>query len=141
METIIPSLITGIVTALGSILGFIGTIHAQKQKALEAHTNAQKELQREIENKLDTHRHEYMEKIADVEHQVRLNLDNLTDMRAQTQQWQSNFEIKFTNLEEKVSKHNNFMEKLQTAQLDIEVLKNRESVSEHRLADLEKLNG
>ena len=64
--------------------------------------------------------------------------NSISEIKSSTEKWQSNYEIKMDNLTEKVTKHNNFMEKLQQAQLDIEVLKNRESVSEHRLADLER---
>lgn len=130
METILPSLITGIVTALGSILGFIGTIHAQKQKALEAHENAQNQLKNDLEAKLDAHKKEYLSEITSVK-------DSLTEMRAQTQNWQSVMEVRFDNLEQKVMKHNNFMERVATLEKDVAVLQNRESVSEHRLTDLE----
>jgi len=137
METIIPSLITGIVTAFGSILGFITTIQAQKQKALEAHETSQKNMQKELEEKLDKHKKEYLERIDTVERKVRDNLDSLADMRAQTQAWQSVMEVKFDNLEQKVMKHNNFMERVAVLEKEVAVLQNRESVSEHRLTDLE----
>lgn len=137
METIIPSLITGIVTALGSVLGFVATIHSQKQKALEAHENAQDKLKADLETKLDAHKEEYLKKIDTIERKVRDNLDSLTDMRAQTQAWQSVMEVKFDNLEQKVMKHNNFMERVATLEKDVAVLNNREKVSENRLADLE----
>lgn len=133
METIIPSLITGIVTALGTILGFISTMKQQNKKANE-------ELRDSLEKKLDAHKKEYLTEINSIHTQIQSNTASLTEMKAQTEKWQSNYEIKMDNLIEKVNKHNNFMEKLQQAQLDIEVLKNRESVSEHRLADLERIN-
>lgn len=133
METIIPSLITGIVTALGTILGFISTMKQQNRKAND-------ELRQSLETKLESHKVEYLTEISSVRNQIQTNTASLAEMKAQTEKWQSNYEIKMDNLIEKVNKHNNFMEKLQQAQLDIEVLKNRESVSEHRLADLERLN-
>lgn len=40
-------------------------------------------------------------------------------------------------LEEKVNRHNNVIERLFRAEQDIAVLENRQKVSEHRLADLE----
>lgn len=119
MVEYVPSLITGGVTALGSILGFIATTSAQKKNTLKA-----------VEDKVDKHHEEYVKRIDAVE-------KSISDIKSSTEKWQSNYEIKMDNLTEKVTKHNNFMEKLQQAQLDIEVLKNRESVSEHRLADLE----
>lgn len=119
MVEYVPSLITGGVTALGSILGFIATTSAQKKNTLKT-----------IEDKVDKHHEEYVKRIDAVE-------NSISEIKSSTEKWQSNYEIKMDNLTEKVTKHNNFMEKLQQAQLDIEVLKNRESVSEHRLADLE----
>ncbi len=40
-------------------------------------------------------------------------------------------------LEEKVNKHNNMMERLFHLEQDVAVLSNRQKVSEHRLRDLE----
>lgn len=120
MVEYVPSLITGGVTALGSILGFIATTSAQKKNTLKT-----------IEDKVDKHHEEYVKRIDAVE-------KSISDIKSSSDKWQSNMEIRFENLEHKVMKHNNFMEKLQQAQMDIEVLKNRESVSEHRLADLER---
>lgn len=122
MVEYVPSLITGGVTALGSILGFIATTSAQKKNTLKA-----------VEDKVDKHHEEYVKRIDAVE-------NSISEIKSSTEKWQSNYEIKMDNLTEKVTKHNNFMEKLQQAQLDIEVLKNRESVSEHRLADLEHIH-
>lgn len=131
MEAIVPSLITGIVTALGTILGFISTMKQANKKAND-------ELQKSIETKLDAHRHEYLTRIDSVDRLVRDNMDALTDMRAQTQNWQSVMEVKFDHLEDKVMKHNNFMERIAILEKDSAVLQNRESVSEHRLADIER---
>lgn len=130
MESIIPSLITGIVTALGTILGFISTMKQQNKKSND-------ELRDSLEKKLDAHKSEYLSEIDAIHKQIQSNTASLTEMKAQTEKWQSNYEIKMDNLVEKVSKHNNFMEKLQQAQLDIAVLQNREKVSENRLKDLE----
>ncbi len=41
-------------------------------------------------------------------------------------------------LEEKVNKHNNFIERLFHLEQDVAVLDNRQKVSEHRLRDLEQ---
>ena len=119
METIIPSLITGSVTALGSILGFIATTSAQKKNTLKA-----------VEDKVDKHHEEYVKRIDAVE-------KSISDIKSSTDKWQSNMEIRFDNLEQKVMKHNNFMERVATLEKDVAVLNNREKVSENRLADLE----
>lgn len=136
-SAIIPSIITGTVTALGTILGFITATKENKRKAEEAHNKALEDFKTSFDNKLDGHKEEYMREIAKVKDAVRQNNENLTDMRAQTQNWQSVMEVKFDNLEQKVMKHNNFMERVAVLEKDVAVLQNRESVSEHRLTDLE----
>lgn len=137
LSAIMPSIITGAVTALGTILGFITATKENKRKAEEAHNKALEDFKTSFDNKLDVHKEEYMREIAKVKDAVRQNNDNLTDMRAQTQNWQSVMEVKFDALEQKVMKHNNFMERVAVLEKDVAVLQNRESVSEHRLTDLE----
>lgn len=137
LSAVLPSIITGTVTALGTILGFITATKENKRKAEEAHNKALEDFKISFDNKLDGHKEEYMREIAKVKDAVRQNNENLTDMRAQTQNWQSVMEVKFDNLEHKVMKHNNFMERVAVLEKDVAVLQNRESVSEHRLTDLE----
>ncbi len=137
LSAVLPSIITGAVTALGTILGFITATKENKRKAEEAHNQALEDFKTSFDNKLDGHKEEYMREIAKVKDAVRQNNDNLTDMRAQTQNWQSVMEVKFDALEQKVMKHNNFMERVAVLEKDVAVLQNRESVSEHRLTDLE----
>ena len=137
LSAVLPSIITGAVTALGTILGFITATKENKRKAEEAHNKALEDFKISFDNKLDGHKEEYMREIANVKDAVRQNNDNLTDMRAQTQNWQSVMEVKFDALEQKVMKHNNFMERVAVLEKDVAVLQNRESVSEHRLTDLE----
>ena len=119
MVEYVPSLIAGGVTALGSILGFIATTSAQKKNTLKA-----------VEDKVDKHHEEYVKRIDAVE-------KSISDIKSSTDKWQSNMEIRFDNLEQKVMKHNNFMERVATLEKDVAVLNNREKVSENRLADLE----
>ena len=137
LSAVLPSIITGAVTALGTILGFITATKENKRKAEEAHNKTLEEFKSGIDSKLEEHKKEYMREIAKVKDAVRQNNDNLTDMRAQTQNWQSVMEVKFDALEQKVMKHNNFMERVAVLEKDVAVLQNRESVSEHRLTDLE----
>ena len=130
METLLPQIIEGGVTIVGSVLGFIGVVYVQRKKSVDAHIETQKAFQNEIYKKLDEHREEYLSEINSVK-------DELTNMRAQTQNWQSVMEVKFIELEKKVMKHNNFMERVATLEKDVAVLNNREKVSENRLKDLE----
>ena len=137
LSTILPSIITGTVTALGTILGFITATKENKEKAKQAHDKALADFQANIESKLDAHKVEYMGEIAKVNNAVKETNDSLTDLRAQTQTYQAVMEERFNNLEAKVMKHNNFMERVAVLEKDVAVLQNRESVSEHRLTDLE----
>ena len=137
LSTILPSIITGAVTALGTILGFITATKENKEKAKQAHDKALADFQANIESKLDAHKVEYMGEIAKVNNAVKETNDSLTDLRAQTQTYQAVMEERFNNLEAKVMKHNNFMERVAVLEKDVAVLQNRESVSEHRLTDLE----
>jgi chromosome segregation ATPase len=138
LSTILPSIITGAVTALGTILGFITATKENKEKAKAAHDKALADFQANIESKLDAHKVEYMGEIAKVNNAVKETNDSLTDLRAQTQTYQAVMEERFNNLEAKVMKHNNFMERVAVLEKDVAVLQNRESVSEHRLTDLEQ---
>lgn len=138
LSTILPSIITGAVTALGTILGFITATKENKEKAKQAHDKALADFQANIESKLDAHKVEYMGEIAKVNNAVKETNDSLTDLRAQTQTYQAVMEERFNNLEAKVMKHNNFMERVAVLEKDVAVLQNRESVSEHRLTDLEQ---
>lgn len=139
-DPIIVSLISGGVTAFGSLLGFIATTKAQKKKDVEAHVEAQKAIQKSLEDKLEEHREEYLHEINNVYKQIVKTNDAVTDMRAQTQNWQAVMEVKFDNLETTVKKHNNFMERVAVLERDVAVLNNREKVSENRLRDLENEN-
>lgn len=135
--TIATALITGGVTSLGSVLGFIGTMAAQKKKSYDAHIQLQNEFQRSIESKLDSHREEYLTEIARVNNAIKKNSDDIAEMRTESALFQKEMTLKFENLTEKVQKHNNVVERMQKAELAIAVLENREKVSEHRLTDLE----
>lgn len=139
LSAIMPSIITGAVTALGTILGFITATKENKEKAKAAHDKALADFQANIESKLDAHKVEYMGEIAKVNNAVKETNDSLTDLRAQTQTYQAVMEERFNNLEAKVMKHNNFMERVAVLEKDVAVLQNRESVSEHRLTDLENV--
>ena len=135
--TIATALITGGVTSLGSVLGFIGTMAAQKKKDLDAHKEATEKFQKSIEEKLEEHKIEYLGEIAEINKAIRKNSDDIAEMRTESVLFQKEMTLKFENLAEKVQKHNNVVERMQKAELAIAVLENREKVSEHRLTDLE----
>lgn len=138
MEAVLPSIITGLVTMTGSILTFIATNKKNKMEQDETHKQQLEQLRDNLERRMDADREEVRRGMDLVSAHIKENSDNFSEMRAQTQNWQSVMEVKFDNLEAKVMKHNNFMERIATLEKDVAVLQNREKVSENRLRDLEE---
>ena len=130
-NTVVTALITGGVTSLGSILGFIGTMSAQKKKSIEAHTQATEAFKESIEEKLDKHREEYLKEISVINQIIKQNSDEITEMKSQSQTFQATMELKFDNLDEKVMKHNNLVKRMQKAELDIAILQQRDKIRDN----------
>ena len=63
--------------------------------------------------------------------------DDITAVNATVQQQIAIIDIKITDLTKQVEKHNNVIERTYNLEKAVGILENRESVSEHRLADLE----
>lgn len=139
METIIPSFITGIVTMLGSILTFIATTKKNKIEQDKTHEKQLEQLRDSLEKRMDKDKAEAQKGMDIINNHIKEYSDNFSELRAQTQTYQAVMEERFNNLEAKVMKHNNFMERVAILEKDVAVLQNRESVSEHRLADLENV--
>ncbi len=156
---IIPSLITGLVTALGSVLGFIATKSSDNKKLKAEETKAQKaqeekerkqiedfqkavtknmaDLEKSMHETLELHKKEYVTGITEVKEALNETNKALDDLRAHNQEFQAVVELKIDALEKKQDLHNNVITRVFCAEKEIEVLKNRESVSEHRLTDAE----
>lgn len=137
METLIPSFITGIVTMTGSILTFIATNKKNKMEQDETHKRQLEQLRDSLERRMDADKVDAQRSMDKINDHIKEYSDNFSELRAQTQQYQAVMEERFSHLEEKVMKHNNFMERVAILEKDVAVLQNRESVSEHRLTDLE----
>lgn len=133
METffaiVLPALIGGFVTLVGSVLTYRTSIKTLEQKREEAHNAQLSELQKSLTQKLEEDRQEYLTEIQNVK-------DSMTDLTAKYQQTVAVIELKIDNLEKKQDKHNSLISRMYECEKDIEVLKNRESVSEHRISDL-----
>lgn len=65
-------------------------------------------------------------------------LANQTEIRNMMDKQISLIEYKITQLSQHIEKHNQVVERMYKAESDITVLQQRESVSEHRIDDLEK---
>ena len=138
LSAVLPSIITGAVTALGTILGFITATKENKRKAEEAHNKALSDFQANIESKLDAHKVEYMGEIAKVNNAVKQTNDNLTDLRAQTQQFQAVIEERIETLSDRVERHNSVIERTFHLEERASVLEEKVRVANHRIEDLEK---
>ena len=93
-------------------------------------TIALNDLKKEITEILESHREEYLKGIDEVKHSV-------TEMSSVYQQTVAIIELKIDNLEKKQDKHNSIIERTYALEKEVGILQNRESVSEHRLTDLE----
>lgn len=138
LSAVLPSIITGAVTALGTILGFITATKENKRKAEEAHNKALEDFKISFDNKLDGHKEEYMREIAKVKDAVRQTNDNLTDLRAQTQQFQAVIEERIETLSDRVERHNSVIERTFHLEERASVLEEKVRVANHRIEDLEK---
>ena len=143
-EAIIVGLISGVVTLVtsltASILVFISNnkkLKADQEKMIQEQIKAQdkkiEELKTDLQDTLSTHKDVYLSEINSV-HQT------IAEIKAENQQYQAVFSLKIDSLEKAQNKHNSVIERTFICEREIEVLKNREKVSEHRLDDLEKMN-
>jgi len=67
-------------------------------------------------------------------------LDEISDSLFAIKEEQLKLSLTVSQLQKDVVKHNEVIERTYKLEKEVEVLKNRESVSEHRLTDLEKEN-
>lgn len=109
---------------LVTLAGYIIVDRREKRKQMDSFKD-------EIVSTLNNHREEYLKGIESVK-------DDITDLRAEYKQSQAVISLQIGNLEKKQDKHNSTIERTYKLEQEVEVLKNRESVSEHRIADLEK---
>lgn len=138
MEAVLPSIITGLVTMTGSILTFIATNKKYKMEQDETSKRQMEQLRDSIVHRMDVDKEEAHESMEQINAHMKAYADNFLELRAQTQTYQAVMEERFNHLEAKVSKHNQFMERIAVLEKDSAVLQNRESVSEHRLTDIER---
>lgn len=138
---ILPALISGIVTAFGSILGFVATQKNLKQKEEEARQKQLTDLENRLSNKLTAHKTEYLAEIGEVKHSIRNLEDTIAEMKAEYQTTVATVTLQIGSLEQKQDKHNSVIERTYALEKDVRVLENRESVSEHRIHDIEEKVG
>lgn len=135
---IVVAIISGVVSSFGAILVYIGNEKQRKTKLAETHAEQLKELEKSLTNTLKEHRQEYMDEINKVSKRIDDIENNITNIQAVYQQNTAVIELKIQTLSDHVEKHNKVIERTYNLEKEVEVLKNRESVSEHRLTDIEK---
>ena len=125
-EGVIVALIGCVATLIGSALTFIFEI---KNLRVE-----QAKYQEEVR---ESHEKRFNELKDTVNGKIGCLEDSIKEMKFEYEKQTALTTEKLSQLEKKQDKHNNLIERMYAAEKDIEVLKNREKVSEHRLEDLE----
>lgn len=135
-------IVIALITVLGTVTGSV-LVYKSQIKQLEANQKKSQEEQltafkNELNNKLDEHRKEYLKGIDEVKDSIADTNGKLTDLKASYQTSIATIDLSLSNLSRNVEKHNSVIERTFLLEKDVAVLKNRESVSEHRLDDLER---
>lgn len=137
LNIIIPSVISGVVAALTAVLTFIATNKSTEQKKSEAKENQLVALENRLTQKLTEHKTEYIGEINKVKTSISALETSVSEMQAGYQTTVATVTLQIANLEKKQDKHNDVITRTFLLEKDVEVLKNREKVSENRLKDLE----
>lgn len=115
-------------------LTLLGTAIVEKSKL--------KGKRMELEEKKDTALLECQAKhavnVEKIKNEFNTRLDEIQSSLSDIKNEQLRNTLAITQLQKDVQKHNGVMERTIILERDMAVLQNRESVSEHRLADLEK---
>ena len=125
-EGVIVALIGCVATLIGSVLTFIFEIKKLRVEQAKYQEEVRESHQKQFDDLKDT----VNDKVGGLE-------DSIKEMKFEYEKQTALTTEKLSQLEKKQDKHNNLIERMYAAEKDIEVLKNREKVSEHRLEDLE----
>ena len=125
-EGVIVALIGCCATVIGSVLTFIFEIKKLRVEQAKYQEEVRESHQKQFDDLKDT----VNDKVGGLE-------DSIKEMKFEYEKQTALTTEKLVQLEKKQDKHNNLIERMYAAEKDIEVLKNREKVSEHRLEDLE----
>ena len=138
LSAVLPSIITGAVAALGTILGYISATKENKRKAEEAHDKALEDFRKEIYDKLEEHKQEYLEEIENVKEAVRMNNNTIKELSAENREFQSVMKVEIKTLSDKQEKYNNVIGRTFHLEERASVLEEKVRVANHRIEDLEK---
>ena len=117
------SLITGVLTSMTTVTLTIGgwVIAGKHSKKTE---------KEEIKKMLEDHKTASNEQIATI-HQA------INNLSYEYSNFQTSISLKFDTLTKQVEKHNNVIERTYELERNVDVLKERSSVANHRISDLE----
>lgn len=127
-----------IIACFGVCVSSILTTIVQLRKLRAEQAELSEKQKQTLVDSINANRNEYLNGISEVKDSIQTIKDNITDMKASYQTTVATISLQIQNLEKKQDKHNSVIERTYALERDVEVLKNRESVSEHRLIDLEK---
>jgi len=118
------NVLVAIIGGIATLIGYAIVDRREKNKQMSAFKD-------EVIKTLNDHRSEYIKGIEDVK-------DDITELRAVTQQTQAVIEIKIDNLEKKQDKHNSVIERTYKLEQDAALLSEQIKVANHRIEDLER---
>lgn len=126
-EGVIVALIGCCATIIGSILTYAYQIKKLRTEQIQHNESVRSEQQTQFNDLKDT-----------IEKRIDTINDSVKEMKFEYEKNTALTTEKISQLEKKQDKHNNLIERMYMVEKDVEVLKNREKVSEHRLSDLER---
>ena len=133
----LPFISSMIVGVLSAILTYLASEHTTKQK----HEEAKAQTAREHTKQLESFKTEILERLDAQEHKYNQGMNDLynmiTDIKATCQQTAAVTEEKLEQLEKKQDKHNAVIERTFKLEARADVLEEKISVANHRIADLE----
>ncbi len=135
---IIVAMISGIVSAFGAILVYIGNEKNRKEKMAAINAAQLKEVEQNIKDTLDENRQEYLGCIDKINKRLDDVESNVTNMQAVYQQNTAVIEYKIEALSAHVEKHNNVIERTYNLEAKTELLEEKIKVANHRIEDMEK---
>lgn len=118
------AIISGAVALVGSILTFIVSMKQIQNKQQTAQAEQLATLKKELTEKLDEHRTEYLKGIDEVKESLKSSDDKISDLKGSYQTSIATINLSLSNLTAQVEKHNSVIERTFLLEKDVAVLKN-----------------
>lgn len=137
--SIVTALITGSVTSLGTILGFIATNKKNKAEQDETHKKQLEQLRDSLEKRMDADKEDARRGMDAINAHIKEYADYFAEMKAQTQTYQAVVEEKINELSRRVELHNKVVERTYGLEEKTSVHDEKIKVANNRIKDLERL--